>query len=99
MRFGTFLLAAAVASVTLPVADHQLFWAAEPLELKLQAPLQKLFAGTKTDEHFKVPATLTYVDAGRRTVSIAGVEISVRGNTSRRETECTFPKLKLDLDH
>src|SRR5438034_5879989 len=93
------LLAAVLASATLPRGDHQLFWNAEPLELTLQAPLQKLFAGTKTDERFKVSGTLTYLDAGKRSIAIDGVEISVRGNTSRRDTECAFPKLKLDLDH
>jgi hypothetical protein len=77
--------------------DHQLFWKAGPIELTLEAPLAKLFHASRTDEHVKVPGTLRYRDGANGTVTIDGAEISVRGNTSRRDTECTFPKLKLDL--
>ena len=34
---------------------------------------------------------------GSAEAELTGVQVSVRGNTSRRETECTFPKLKLKL--
>jgi hypothetical protein len=61
------------------------------VELKLEAPLQKLFA-SNSEEDASVPGTVTLGD-----VVLRDVDVSVRGHTSRRETECTFPKLKLKL--
>jgi hypothetical protein len=62
------------------------------VELKIEAPLQQLFGSTSDDEDVSVPGTVTIGDAVLRDVAV-----SVRGHTSRRETECTFPKLKLKL--
>src|SRR5262249_34306613 len=40
--------------------------------------------------------SISYKDASTgKNVTIDGVELSVRGRTSKRETECRFPKLKL----
>jgi hypothetical protein len=66
------------------------------LELTLTAPLQQLFKKGYTDEKYTVPGTLTYIDAatGSPTV-LRDLAISVRGHTSRDESECTFPKLKI----
>jgi hypothetical protein len=62
------------------------------VSLKIEAPLQQLFSRGAEDETVTVPAT---VSAG--TTVWRDVALSVRGHTSRRETECTFPKLKLKL--
>jgi hypothetical protein len=61
-------------------------------KLTVEAPLQKLFGSTSEDDDFSVPGTVTIGD-----VVLRDVAVSVRGHTSRRETECTFPKLKLKL--
>jgi len=69
-----------------------------PVALTLEAPLQDLFARGAEDEAVTVPGTLRFKDpASGADVELTGIEVSVRGHTSRRETECTFPKLKLKL--
>jgi hypothetical protein len=67
------------------------------MALTVEAPLQKLFADP-SEQDATVPGTVTLKDpkAGAD-VALRDVEVSVRGHTSRRETECTFPKLKLKL--
>ena len=67
------------------------------IALTLEAPIQELFEKGSEDEKFSVPGTLRFKDARGADVELQGVEVSVRGHTSRRETECTFPKLKLKL--
>src|SRR5258706_8209544 len=67
----------------------------EPIALTLEAPLQELFAKGEEDENFSVGGRLSYKDPGTRTDVTRDARVSVRGHTSRRETECSFPKLKL----
>lgn len=70
----------------------------DPIALTLEAPLQELFAKGTEDENVTVPATLRFKDpASGADVELADLQLNVRGHTSRRETECTFPKLKLKL--
>jgi hypothetical protein len=78
------------------VAASALFSSFEPLPLELKAPFNDLFEHARTDETYAVTGTLTYRDGGRP-VTIDNVKITLRGNTSRNESECTFPKLKLQL--
>jgi hypothetical protein len=68
------------------------------LELTLAAPFDDLLAH-RDDEEYVVQGEITYRDplAGRD-VTLAGVGVSVRGNTSRQSSECEFPKLKLTFD-
>jgi hypothetical protein len=73
-----------------------LFSSYEVISLQLKAPFNDLFEHARTDEEYGVTGTLSYKDGGRD-VAIDGVKVSVRGNTSRRETECAFPKLKVQL--
>jgi len=68
-----------------------------PIGLTLEAPLQELFQKGLQDEKVFVPGTLRIKNADGTEAELTGVQVSVRGNTSRRETECTFPKLKLKL--
>ena len=69
-----------------------------PASLKIAAPIQELFDKGSEDEAISVPGTVTFKDpASGAEVVLADVAVSVRGHTSRRETECTFPKLKLKL--
>ncbi|PYR36502.1 MAG: hypothetical protein DMF93_19845, partial [Acidobacteria bacterium] len=53
-----------------------------------------LFAHAQQD-NYSVRGALTYQDRGRE-VHVPDVKVSVRGNSSRNESECTFPKLKLE---
>jgi hypothetical protein len=78
------------------LADPALFSASEPVRLQLTAPFNELFEYARTDDSYTVTGTLT-ASAGRPGATIEGVTIGVRGNTSRRESECTFPKLKTTL--
>ena len=69
-----------------------------PAALTIEAPLQRLFDTGSEDETVTVPASVTFKDAASGAdVVLTDVAVSVRGHTSRRETECTFPKLKLKL--
>jgi hypothetical protein len=65
------------------------------IALTLEAPLQELFAKGDEDENFSVPGRLIYKDPSSGLDVQRDAQVSVRGHTSRRETECTFPKLKL----
>ncbi len=70
----------------------------DPVALTVEAPLQELFAKGSENEDLSVSGTLRYKDPSSGSdVELTSVEVSVRGHTSRRETECTFPKLKLKL--
>jgi len=66
--------------------------------LIIEAPLQQLFETGSEDETISVPGKVTFKGPGTGTDAVlTDVAVSVRGHTSRRETECTFPKLKLKL--
>lgn len=58
--------------------------------LRLEAPYDELFQTSKNTEEYAVDGKLT--DADGKTTA---VKVSVRGHTSRRESECEFPKLKV----
>jgi hypothetical protein len=85
------LLVAAAASSTL-------FSSYDAVTLQLKAPFNELFDRARDDEAFSVTGTLSYTD-GAQPVAIDGVRISLRGNTSKREGECAFPKLKVQFPH
>ena len=68
-----------------------------PIALTLEAPLGELFRNGLQNEKVFVPGTLKFKNPDGSESALSGVEVSVRGNTSRRETECTFPKLKLKI--
>lgn len=71
-----------------------LFSSAEPVTFQLTAPFNELFEHARTDESYSVTGTLTTAGTGQP-ATIEGLAVSVRGNTSRRESECVFPKLKI----
>ena len=80
----------------LSAGDSPLFSARTTLDLTLKAPLR---GGLRTAARqgrlrgsggTRLPRSQDGSD-----VVISGVELSVRGHTSRRESECQFPKLKL----
>jgi len=72
-----------------------LFSSYELATLQLEAPFADLIeAGRENDEHTVVGTVKPGGSAGQG-APIENVRISLRGHTSRRETECAFPKLKL----
>jgi hypothetical protein len=75
---------------------EELFSSYSQVDVSLKAPFDDLFAGAQKDPEYTVAGTVSYRDASsRKEITIADVELSVRGRTSKRESECTFPKLKL----
>jgi hypothetical protein len=81
-----------------PKSSSDLFSATDTLQLKLRAPFNSLFASTdgESDTGATVKGTLTYTQGGTSVV-IDDVAVGLRGHTSLRESECTFPKLKVRL--
>jgi hypothetical protein len=90
VMFARLLLA--VAASTSPT----LFSASEPVRFQLTAPFNELFEHARTDDSYTVTGTLTVGD-GDHPTTVDGLTIALRGNTSRRESECSFPKLKVTL--
>lgn len=65
--------------------------------LTIEAPFEALFATGSENETVTLPGTVRFTDGPGGEAVLNDVAVSVRGHTSRRETECTFPKLKLKL--
>ncbi len=53
--------------------------------------------GRQKNDDYAVIGTVTIGDRDGQTTTIENVRITTRGNTSLRESECSFPKLKLDF--
>jgi hypothetical protein len=79
-----------------PESDAPLFATYDVLPLTIEAPFNDLFDHARTNVEYSVGGKLSYTHGGRE-ISVAGIKITLRGNTSRRLTECTFPKLKVQL--
>jgi len=73
-----------------------LFSSYEVVPLQLKAPFNDLFDRARTDDTYAVAGALSYTDGGRE-VTIERVKVTLRGHTSKRESECAFPKLKLQF--
>jgi hypothetical protein len=102
VRATALLIAATMATAAQQAqpTDHlaSLLNGNDVIELKLEAPLRQLFETGSDDDSVSVPGTLTYSNGRTGSdVVLRDVAVSVRGHTSRRESECTFPKLKLKL--
>jgi hypothetical protein len=80
-------------AITFALATSALFSATDPLQLEIEAPLRDLVTHERADDYAITGAMTVVVDG--KPVRIDGVRISLRGHTSRRETECDFPKLKV----
>src|SRR5262245_39169300 len=77
-------------------APSALFSSYEPVSLRVEAPFAELFSRAKNEPEYAVQGTLMTSGSGHDDAKLP-VTISLRGHTSRRDTECTFPKLKIDL--
>jgi hypothetical protein len=84
------------AVIAAPAPPSSLFSSYEVVPLQLKAPFNHLFDKARTDDNYEVTGTLRYND-GSRDVTIENVSVGLRGHTSKREGECAFPKLKVQL--
>jgi len=66
------------------------------LPMTLSAPFDDLFAHARKNPGYSVTGSLVFAEHGRD-VTIDGVTFTARGHTSLRESECRFPKLKLEF--
>jgi hypothetical protein len=78
------------------VALLSFFSSYDVLPLTLSAPFGDLFAHARKQPGYSVTGSITIAERGRP-VTIDGVTVTARGHTSLRETECTFPKLKVEF--
>jgi hypothetical protein len=78
------------------VALLSFFSGYDVIPLTLSAPFGDLFAHARRQAGYSVTGSMTMVERGRP-VTIDGVTFTARGHTSLRETECTFPKLKVEF--
>lgn len=95
----TRLIAIGMLAVVPWLADGQrqdLFARDDTVSLRIEAPFDDLFARAKRDPDYATDGTLVWTD-GDASGEPVHVTISLRGHTSRRETECSFPKLKVSL--
>src|SRR5262245_24267513 len=97
-RLALSLVAALSIAITAATAPRSpLFDSHDVLLLRLEAPFRQLLArSTSENDESPVTGRLTLIQGGSDT-TIDGVRISLRGHTSRRVNECTFPKLKVTL--
>jgi hypothetical protein len=97
-RVAPLVVAAVCAALCIQLnADSgaALFSSDRPLALRLRAPFDDLFDRGARDPDYSVDGSIVYTDPQGHEVAIDGVSVSIRGNTSRRNSECSFPKLKL----
>jgi len=93
VRFAALVLLLACFTAAAATRPAPLFSSYDLLTLKLEAPLSQLFE-SREEDGYSVPAALSYVGDDGRQIVYRG-KASLRGHTSRRESECSFPKLKL----
>jgi hypothetical protein len=95
------LLAAAIPIVlagrTSVPAGPALFSADTPLAFEIKAPFTDLIAAGRETEDYSVEGTVSYRGDGEQRTASHNVKVALRGHTSRRESECAFPKLKLQF--
>lgn len=94
MLILTVVPASAPAVPSASVKPDKLFSNTSEIQITLTAPWRSLKKTIKKD--IRYPATLTYIDAGGQTQTIA-VEVAPRGIT-RRFKVCAFPPLKVYFD-
>ncbi len=88
-------VAAALASVVvlctgMSADAPRIFSSDSTVAFTLEAPLGDLFAAAAADPDAAVAGRIAYADPDGRTMVLRGVRVSVRGHTSRSESECPF---------
>src|SRR5262245_4979898 len=96
---GRLLLVAAIPIVlagrTVVPSPPTLFSTDTPLAFEIKAPFTDLITAGREAEDYSVAGTLSFGSDNSRKTPPDNVKVAIRGHTSRRESECTFPKLKL----
>lgn len=69
----------------------------QPVEVTIDAPFDELTARARRNPDYAVEGKVAFTDANGQRVVLEHVQVSTRGHTSLRESECDFPKLKLDF--
>src|SRR6185436_14582900 len=105
MHKGLILTAALLLTPSSPPARVQdaptsrfpaVFSSYSIIEATIEAPFAELIEKGRRQSDDGVSGTLRLSDSKRET-RLENVRITTRGHTSLRETECSFPKLKLDF--
>ena len=80
-------------------APQSLFSAYDVVDVSIEAPFDELFSAADDNPDYSIKGVVSYADkASGKQIVIEDVDVSVRGRTSKRESECSFPKLKLRFD-
>jgi len=72
-----------------------LFSGDAPIAFEIKAPFTDLIAVGRETEDYSVTGTVSSGSGGGQDGAGDNVKVALRGHTSRRESECAFPKLKL----
>jgi hypothetical protein len=96
VRSALALLVAVLSVIGQRPASPDLFSSFAIVEFTLKAPLAELFADERADAAVTGAVSVRGADGGE--VTIDHVLVSERGNTSKQENECRFPKLKLRFE-
>jgi hypothetical protein len=100
MRKTVIVMAASVGLLAIPhhgAAATDIFVNDSTVSLTLAAPFTELFSHPVSDDDFHVTGELTWTEDGQPPVTLKHVLVSARGHTSRQASECSFPKLKINL--
>jgi hypothetical protein len=74
-----------------------LFSSYDKLDIQLKAPFDELFAKSAQESDYTVRGLLSYTSSNGEPIVVDPIRLSVRGNTSRKDTECSFPKQKIEF--
>src|SRR5437870_2685167 len=97
MLVAVIPLALAIGAIA--VSTPTLFSSYALVTLQLKAPFAELIDGGRENDDQSVIGSLSYGNGrGAESAVIEHVRISLRGHTSRNESECAFPKLKLHFN-
>src|SRR5262245_2851806 len=87
-----------LAGRTLVLAPPALFSADTPLTFEIKAPFTDLIAAGRETDEYSVAGTVSHGGEGGQGPATENAKVALRGHTSRRESECAFPKLKLNFN-
>jgi hypothetical protein len=101
MQKGPLVAAVLLLTTPSPPADVQdrvpgLFSSYSIIEATIEAPFAELIEKGRQRSDYVVSGTLTLADGNQQT-TFENIRLTTRGHTSLRETECSFPKLKVDF--
>jgi hypothetical protein len=78
-------------------ASRGFFASYDPVDITIEAPFDELTARARRNPDYAVVGQVVSGGQSGQRVTIERVQVSTRGHTSLRESECDFPKLKLDF--